>query len=79
MSRNPVGWFEIYVQDMPRARAFYEGVFSVKLERLKKLDAEMWAFPLIAEGGGVSGSLVRRRVLVGPSQAHRGFARPADC
>lgn len=25
---NPVGWFEIYVQDMPRAKAFYEGVFG---------------------------------------------------
>ncbi len=26
---NPVGWFEIYVQDMPRARAFCESVFNV--------------------------------------------------
>ena len=24
---NPVGWFEIYVNDMPRAKAFYEQVF----------------------------------------------------
>jgi predicted enzyme related to lactoylglutathione lyase len=23
---NPVGWFEIYVQDMERAKAFYEAV-----------------------------------------------------
>jgi len=34
MSGNPVGWFEIYVQDMARARAFYEAVLGVKLEAL---------------------------------------------
>jgi uncharacterized protein len=32
MKNNPVGWFEIYVQDMPRAKAFYEAVFQGKLE-----------------------------------------------
>ena len=29
---NPVGWFEIYVQDMKRAKAFYEGVLGLKLQ-----------------------------------------------
>lgn len=29
---NPVGWFEIYVHDMERARKFYEEVFQVRLE-----------------------------------------------
>ena len=28
MKHNPVGWFEIYVQDMPRARKFYESVLG---------------------------------------------------
>ena len=32
MKSNPVGWFEIYVQDMPRAKAFYEAVFQGTLE-----------------------------------------------
>lgn len=31
---NPVGWFEIYVQDMERARAFYETVFLAPERRL---------------------------------------------
>ena len=31
MNRNAVGWFEIYVKDMDRARKFYEAVFGVKL------------------------------------------------
>ena len=28
MSVNPVGWFEIYVQDMNRAKTFYESYRS---------------------------------------------------
>lgn len=32
---NSVNWFEIYVQDMARARAFYETVFAITLEELK--------------------------------------------
>ena len=34
MANNPVGWFEIYVQDMARARAFYEAMLGLRLERL---------------------------------------------
>lgn len=30
-NRNVVGWFEIYVSDMARARAFYEAVFGQEL------------------------------------------------
>lgn len=59
MINNPVGWFEIYVQDMPRARAFYEAVFGIRLERLNNPDPEMWAFPMLASQPGASGALVR--------------------
>jgi predicted enzyme related to lactoylglutathione lyase len=46
MKTNPVGWFEIYVQDMNRARAFYEAVFVTKLEKLPGPDIDMWCFPM---------------------------------
>lgn len=59
MNGNPVGWFEIYVQDMERARRFYESVFEIKLQRLNAGDLEMWSFPMDAEGKGSSGALVR--------------------
>ena len=59
MVHNPVGWFEIYVQDMERAKTFYESVFQVKLERLNSPGIEMWAFPMSMENTGASGSLVR--------------------
>ena len=47
---NPVIWFEIYVENMPRARAFYERVLGVTLEKLNSPDSldgiELWAFPM---------------------------------
>lgn len=49
MQSNPVVWFEIYVQDMPRAKRFYEAVLDVKLEKMPaptaEMNMEMWAFP----------------------------------
>ncbi|TLU82228.1 MAG: VOC family protein [Chlorobium sp.] len=56
---NPVIWFEIYVQDMPRAKAFYESVFKLKLERLENTDMEMWAFPMEMERVGAGGALAK--------------------
>ena len=62
MQIKPVGWFEIYVQDMGRAKAFYEAVFSVQFEKLEGPDSsfEMWSFPgLMDEGDGAPGALVK--------------------
>jgi len=59
MAANAVSWFEIYVQDMPRARAFYEKVFDRKLERLDSGDLEMWAFQGVMDKYGSGGALVR--------------------
>jgi len=62
MDRNPVGWFEIYVQDMKRARAFYEATLGVSL---KKLDtpapglSEMWSFPMKEKAEGAAGALIK--------------------
>jgi predicted enzyme related to lactoylglutathione lyase len=58
MTPNPVRWFEIYVQDMDRAKAFYEAVLGTRLERLGG-DPEMWAFPQEMGAGGASGALVK--------------------
>jgi predicted enzyme related to lactoylglutathione lyase len=65
MNKNPVGWFEIYIQDVSRAKAFYEAVFQTKLTELKNPVSdnlpgmEMWAFPSSMENYGASGALVR--------------------
>jgi predicted enzyme related to lactoylglutathione lyase len=63
MANNAVVWFEIYVQDMPRARAFYEAVLGRKLEKLEGPDGEleMWAFPMDPAGNGAGGALVKMK------------------
>lgn len=64
MNFNPVVWFEIYVQDMPRAQAFYEQVLAKKLEALPLPEGDdsglqMVAFPMEMGNGGAGGSLVK--------------------
>ena len=60
MQSKPVGWLEIYVKDMPRAKKFYEAVLSVQLERLESAELEMWSFPRpMDDGNGTSGALVK--------------------
>ncbi len=62
MSKNPIGWFEIYVNDINRAQRFYESVLNVKLEKLKdpsESGIEMLSFPSDMEKYGASGALVK--------------------
>ena len=59
MKNNPVVWFEIYVQDIARAKQFYESVFQVQLERLASTEHEMWSFPMDMESTGAAGALIR--------------------
>ncbi len=59
MRENPVGWFEIYVQDMDRAKAFYASVLGVTLAKLNSPVVEMWAFPSSFEKPGAAGALVK--------------------
>ena len=61
MENNPVGWFEIYVENMERAKNFYEAVFQVQLEKLKSPvpELEMLAFPMTMDRTGASGALAK--------------------
>jgi len=57
MRPNPVNWFEIYVQDMNRARKFYESVLGVELRGMDA-DLPMLSFPGGPDGQGSTGALV---------------------
>ncbi|MBW7923756.1 MAG: VOC family protein [Burkholderiaceae bacterium] len=59
MKENPIVWFEIYVQDMARARRFYETVFACSLQKLEGDEHEMLAFPMSMNATGAAGALVR--------------------
>jgi len=80
---NPVGWFEIYVQDMKRARVFYEAVLGVQLTRLENpgLEAgtELWAFPMQPQGGGASGALVKMPGFPSGANSVLVYFRCTDC
>lgn len=62
--QNAVGWFEIYVDDMPRAQRFYEAVLAKKLEDLPDptdIGVEMKMFPGVPEGHGACGALAKMK------------------
>ncbi len=59
---NPVGWFEIYVDDMNRAKSFYEKVLQLPLDDMEdptKGNIEMASFPMYMDKPNASGALVR--------------------
>ncbi len=58
MAANPFTWVEIYVQDLERAKTFYEAVFEFKLEKLET-EIPMWAFPTDPGQWGAGGALVK--------------------
>lgn len=59
MANNAVIWFEIYVQEMTRAKRFYEGVLQVTLEKIDTPGMEMWSFPMQMNQEGAGGALVK--------------------
>lgn len=60
MTKNSVVWFEMYVQDLARAKHFYEHVLEVTLEKIiESPQVSMWRFPGSAAGAGASGALVQ--------------------
>jgi predicted enzyme related to lactoylglutathione lyase len=59
MAVNPVIWFELYVDDMARARAFYETVFKVNLESMTDAGMEYYAFPMQNDQVGAGGALAK--------------------
>jgi uncharacterized protein len=79
MASNPVGWFEIYVQDIERSKKFYEAVFLAKLEKLNSPGIEMWAFPMNMESTGASGSLVKMPGVPSGGNSTLVYFRCADC
>jgi uncharacterized protein len=58
---NAIGWFDIYVNDMERAVAFYESVLNQKLEKIDDPTGEtqMMSFPGDMASYGASGALVK--------------------
>ena len=67
---NPIGWTEIYVEDLARAQKFYETVMGIKMEPAEMPEGmnadkdsenyfEMLFFPADFEAAGSGGALVK--------------------
>ncbi|MEY8847701.1 VOC family protein [Psychroserpens sp. XS_ASV72] len=67
MEQNMVGWFEIPVHDMNRAKAFYETVFEVKIEIHNFGGLLMGWFPFDESKPGASGTLIKQDTYI-PSE-----------
>ena len=58
---NAVGWFDIYVDDLDRAVAFYETVLGLKLEEMPDPtgESQMMSFPADMGVYGAGGALTK--------------------
>jgi len=62
MEHNMVGWFEIPVTNMDRAKGFYEKVFKISIEIHDLGGIIMGWFPGVQGKTGASGSLVQHEM-----------------
>ena len=61
-SNNPVVWFEIYVDDINRAKKFYETVLDIKMENMadpNDSEVSMYSFPMQMDKPNASGAIVK--------------------
>ncbi|WP_281540428.1 VOC family protein [Maribacter aestuarii] len=64
MERNMVGWFEVPVTNMERAKKFYETVFDISIAIHELGDFIMGWFPMSPDKPGATGSLVQHNMYV---------------
>lgn len=80
--KNPVNWFEIYVDDMNRAKKFYEIVLDIELVKLpmpEGMDAEMYSFPWEEGGINATGALVRSKQMKAGGNSVVVYFTTGDC
>ena len=61
-NNNPVVWFEIYVDDMDRAKMFYETVLGLRMDDMSDptdSGVKMNSFPMHMDKANASGALVK--------------------
>lgn len=82
-----VGWFEIYVQDIERAKKFYEEVFQVELtdlddptESAEDNKMKMVAFPYSMEDlPGATGALIQMEGMASGGNSTIVYFSSLDC
>ena len=64
MEKNMVGWFEIPVNDMDRAKQFYETVFEIKINVQNFGGLLMGWFPDRGQAHGAQGTLIKQNSYI---------------
>lgn len=82
-TENPVVWFEIYVDDLKRARSFYEKTFNVEFAELGDPtddNLQMLGFPSDMESKGkASGALVHTKEMKAGGNSSIVYFGSDDC
>ena len=76
---NPFRWVEIYVQNMERAKKFYESVLNFKFQRLESPEAELWAFPMAQNAPGAAGALIKMQGMPSGGNSVIVYFASEDC
>ncbi len=58
---NPVGWFDLNVANLDRAKKFYETVFNLKLADAPMEWGKQSFFPFNPQSANISGALVEKK------------------
>ena len=54
---NALNWFEISVNDIARAKTFYETIFSVEMQEMEMMGMKMAMFPMENMNGKINGRI----------------------
>jgi uncharacterized protein len=76
---NPVGWFDLHVANLDRAKKFYETVFNVALTDLPIEWGKQSLFPFNHESPSISGALVEKLDFVPSSNNTVIYFETEDC
>ena len=81
---NPVTWFEIYVDDMERAKKFYETMLETELSELADPNGDdnmkMLAFPMTMDKtNGATGALVKMEGMKAGGNSTIVYFSSEDC
>ena len=78
---NPVGWFEIHVADLARAKTFYEAVFNHPLAELPSADPtiQMLMFQGQPGGAGAAGALIHHPMKTPSTEGALVYFSCTDC
>ncbi len=76
---NPVGWFDINVSNIDRAKKFYETVFSIQLVDLPIEWGKQSLFPFDHEGANISGALVEKKDMIPNANNTVVYFETEDC